>query len=603
MSLQSFRFDKGLFGFRHRLWGRVLAGLMALTLAVVLPSCSLSMFETQAADVPRIVEGLLSDPKTFNYALNNESPNIFGLTYEGLVTDNPLTGEIEPALAESWDISDDGMNIVFTLREGLKWSDGEPLTVEDVVFTYNDIFLNEEIPTDTRDILRVGEEGKLPQVRKLDDRRVEFQIPEPFAPFLRITGLAILPQHVLKPLVEEKDSQGQPKFLSAWDTSTDPDKLVFNGPYMLERYVPGERLIFERNPYYWRTGPNGEQQPYIEQIVWQIVESQNSEFAQFRSGGLDDMSVTPDNFSLMKQTEEQGNYTVYNGGPAPGTLFMTFNLNQGSRNGQPLVDPMKARWFNTLEFRQAVAHTIDRETMLNNIYRGLGVLQNSPISYQSPYFASAEDGLPVYEYDLEKAKELLLSAGFQYASDGRLLDWNDNPVRFTLLTNAGNAIREAVGAQVKQDLGKIGIRVDFQPIDFGSLVSKLSDSLEWESIVLGFTGGVEPNNGANLWLADGGLHFFNQKPPPGAAPLEGREVYDWEAEISNLYIEAAQELDEDERRELYVETQRLTQEYLPFIYLINQYSMVAVRDKIEGVEYSALGGALWNIHELRIAEE
>ncbi|WP_121968334.1 ABC transporter substrate-binding protein [Leptolyngbya sp. BC1307] len=588
-----------------RLWRLLLLGLTMLVLAVALPSCSLDRlrlenFRTQATDVPRLISTVLGEPKTFNYLLTQESTStqVLALMYEGLIGIDQTTSEIIPALAESWETSEDGQTITYTLREDLQWSDGEPLTVDDVVFTYNDLILNEEIPTDTRDILRIGAEGKLPTVRKLDGRRVEFRIPEPFAPFLRVTGIAIMPKHALEESVKTKNSEGQPLFLSKWGTGTDPSTIVCNGLYVIERFVPGERIVFQRNPYYWQTGPNGEQQPYIEEIVWPVVSSQDAEFVRFRSGDADLMTITPDNYGLMKQYEAQGNYTVYNGGPTTSRLFLTFNLNKGSLNGKPVVNPVKSAWFNALEFRQAVAYAIDRDTMLNNIFKGLGELQNSQIAPQSPYYA--ESGLPVYDYNLEKARTLLESAGFEYRGN-QLFDADGNRVRFTLQTNVGNKIRESAGAQIKQNLEKIGITVNFQPIDFNALVGKMDTSMDWEAIVLGFGAGVEPNSSANLWLANGGLHLFNQQ-PAGAGPMPGREVYDWEQSISDLYVKAAQELDEDKRKALYVETQELVQENLPFIHLVGQYSMSAVRNKVENVKYTALGGVLWNLNELSLTE-
>ena len=133
----------------------------------------------------QITQAILSDPKTFNAVLSQESPNIFGLTYDGLVEENPMTGEIQPALAESWTFSDDQLNITFTFKENLKWSDGEPLTVDDVVFSYNQLYLNEEIPSNARDSLRVGESRALPTVTRVNNRQVRFTINEPFAPFFR----------------------------------------------------------------------------------------------------------------------------------------------------------------------------------------------------------------------------------------------------------------------------------------------------------------------------------------------------------------------------------------------------------------------------------
>ena len=135
------------------------------------------------------------------------------------------TGEILPALAESWDISGDRTRITFTLRPNLKWSDGHPLTADDVVFTYKQIIFNPEVPTDASDSLRIGTERKFPTIKKLDDRRVEFQTPEPFAPFLRTTvgppdGVAILPKHRLAASLKQTGSNGNLQFISTWGTDT-----------------------------------------------------------------------------------------------------------------------------------------------------------------------------------------------------------------------------------------------------------------------------------------------------------------------------------------------------------------------------------------------
>jgi peptide/nickel transport system substrate-binding protein len=579
--------------------------LLFIVGALVLNSCNLSMYKSSAAEVPRIIFSEISPPKTFNPVTNREATIIFGLMFSGLLEENYTTGELEPALAETWEISDDDKEIVFTLREDLKWSDGEPLTADDIVFTYNAIYFNPKIPSGEQDILRIGKSGAFPSVEKLDDRQVKFTVPEPFAPFLRYAGgLSILPKHALEASVTQTDAENNPLFLSKWGTDTSPAEIITNGPYRMTEHITLQRVSFERNPYYWKQAVTGEEQPYINRFILQIVESTDASLLQFRSGGLDGVSVAPENFALLKREEERGDFTIYEAGPSPGTNFISFNLNKGSRNGKPLVDPVRSRWFNTLEFRQAVSYAIDRQTMINNIFQGLGQPQTSPITVQSPYYLPPEDGdLKTYDYDPEKARALLQQAGFQYNSSGQLIDWDGNPVRFTLITNSGNNIREAMGSQIKRDLETIGMQVDFQPIAFSTLVEKLTKFLDWECFILGLTGGIEPNGGANVWLTDGSLHTFNQASPDPENPLTGREIAAWEQEISDLYIQAAQELDEEKRKALYAKTQRLTQENLPFIYLINSLSLTAVRNRVEGVEYSALGGTLWNVEELKLSKE
>ncbi|MFM8296082.1 MAG: ABC transporter substrate-binding protein, partial [Microcystaceae cyanobacterium] len=409
----------------------------------------------------QVVFSVLSDPKTFNAVLSAESPNIFGLTYQGLIEENPITGKKEPALAESWEMSEDNKTITFKLRPNLKWSDGQPLTPEDVVFSYNQLYLNPKIPNNYRDSLRVGIKGDFPKIRALDDQHIEFQISEPFAPFLDAAEVPILPAHILRETIEKKDNNGNPIFLSTWGTDVPPDQLIVNGPYQLKQYLTSQRLIFEKNPYFWKKDDQGQQLPHIPQVVWAIVESTDTSLLQFRSGSLDSVGVSPEYFSLLKKEEERGNFTIYNGGPSYGTSFLTFNLNQGKRNGKPLVDPIKSQWFNNLNFRQAIAYGIDRQRMINNIYRGLGAVQNSEVSVQSPFY---NKNLKGYDYNPQKSQELLKQAGFTYNDKQELLDAKGNPVTFVLNTNAGNKIREALGTQIQEDLGKLGIKVDFSPL-------------------------------------------------------------------------------------------------------------------------------------------
>ena len=575
---------------------------LILTIAIGISSCQQIISSSSAQTKNQLVSAILSDPKTFNQALSNESPNIFGYVGEGLITEDGK-GKIQPALAESWAISPDSKSITFTIKPNLKWSDGAPLTVDDVAFTFNDVYFNQEIPTDTRDILKIGKERKLPTVKKVAYNRIEFTTPEPFAPFLRTLGISILPAHKLRSSITQKDNKGKPLFLSTWGINTKPADLVSNGMFTLDSYTPGERLVFKKNPYYWRKDAQGKQQPYVNKVIWQIVESTDTALVQFRSGGLDSYGVSPDFFSLLKKEEQKGGYKIYNGGPSTGTTFMSFNLNQGERDSKPLVDPIKSRWFNNVKFRQAIAYSINRQRMINNIYRGLGAPQDSPISVPSPYYLSREQGLPAYDYSPQKAKSLFTEAGFKYNEQNKLIDDRDNPVRFTLITNSGNKIREALGTQIKQDLALIGIEVDFTPIAFSLLIDRIDNSLQWDSLLIGFTGGAEPNDGANFWSVDGGSHLFNLKPQAGKPPITERQVAEWEKKIDDLYIQAAQELNESKRRQIYIETQKITQENLPCIYLVNSLSLSAIKNRVKGIDYSPINGPFWNLHELTIGAD
>ncbi|MEG4229876.1 ABC transporter substrate-binding protein [Microcoleus sp. N9_B2] len=579
---------------------RWLAVLLALIATISLSACT----PVRSQLTNRLIVPTPSGPATFNYPLNQSGYSVFGYMYEGLINENGLTSQLEPGLAESWEVSKDGKKIVFALREGLKWSDGEPMTTDDIIFSYEKIYFNDKIPSGLKDILRVGISGEFPKVKKLDSRRVEFSVAEPFAPFIRYAGgIPILPAHILQEAVENTDADGNLKFLTTWGTDTDPKKIVGNGQYRMLSYTPNQRVVLERNPYFWRKDAEGNPQPYIQQIVWQIIENTDNQLLNFRSGDLDTLDVEPEVFPLLKREEKRGKYTVFNGGPDTGSVFMCFNLNKGrNAQNQPFVDPVKSRWFASKEFRQAIAYGINRSAMTNNIYRGLGAPLHSPIPAQSPFYLSPEEGLKTYSYDRQKSKELLLSAGFKYNSNGELLDAEGNKVRFTLLIATGKKVREQMATQIKQDLGKLGMQVDTQFLSFNTYLEKLRLTRNWDTYLGAFTGGTEPHSGYNIWSVNGTSHAFNQGPQAGEPPIKGWEVYDWEQKIDDLYVKASQELDEAKRKELYAETQRITAEQVPFIYMVNPLTFKAVRDRISGIRYSALGGAFWNLYELKIAE-
>jgi peptide/nickel transport system substrate-binding protein len=573
----------------------ILIGVVLLL--IPLTACNLNTLLANPDQPPKLIETILSDPKTFNPVLATDATSAaFGsMLFEGLIIENPITGKIEPALAESWTISDDNLEIIYTLRPNLKWSDGHPLTAQDVEFTYNQLYLNPDIPSGMRDILKIGQSGALPKVTKINDRQVKFTVPEPFAPFLGVTGASILPAHILRPTIEQKDQEGQLKFLSTWTVDTPSEQIIASSAYKFKSYSTAERVVFEANPYYWKKEVVGEDLPHIKEVVWEIVESTDTSLVQFRSGSLDSLSVSPEYFSLLKKEEGKGNFTIYNGGEVYSMTFIMFNLNQGKINGKPVVNPIKSRWFNNLNFRQAVSYGIDRDRMINNIFRGLGKPQVSHISRQSPFYY---DGLKGYPYNPKKAKQLLVEAGFKYNQQGQLFDQDGNRVSFALITNSGNKIREAMGNQIEEDLAKIGIKVNFKTINFNVLIGKTDTTLDWDCILLSFTGGNEPNSAFNLWSPDGNVHMFNQ-PAPG---IKGRIIADWEAEIGNLYIEGARELDLEKRKAIYAQVQQLVSEQLPAICLVNPYSLAAVRNKIKGIKYSALGGAFWNLSELKISD-
>ena len=584
-----------------------LVRIILCCLLILTSGCSPTLLNSQSNNNSRLVLVSPSPPSTFNYAMSRSSYDFFRFIYKGLISENGLTGELEPALAESWVLSENKKRIIFTLRSELKWSDGKPLTADDVIFTYQDIYLNQKIPTIYRDFLRIGSSGAFPSVKKIDRRRVEFILPEPFAPFLRyIEKLKILPAHALRDTILSTDGDGKPLFLSTWNTNTQPQKIISNGPFKLANYIPSQRIILEKNPFYWRNDSAGNSLPYIDKLIIQIIPSTDNQLIRFRSGELDSIGVDPEAFQLLKREEERGKYKIYNRG-ALGYRFVGFNLNQAKNSeGKPLLNPIKSRWFNNLAFRQAVAYAINRQQINNTIYRGLGEIKHSPLGVQSSYYLSPEAGLKVYKYNPEKSKKILLDSGFQYNDANELLDENGNRVEFTILVKSEEKIRIDTAVKIQGDLSHIGIKANLQILNFNSVLKKLLYSRDWECYVGAFgitDADIEPNLLSLFWSSNGSFHQFNLGSKPGEPKIKNWQVSDWEKEIDRLFTAGYQTIDENKRREIYGEFQQIVAEQLPIFFLVNPLAIQAVRNHIDNFKSSAIGGAFWNIDELKIKDK
>ena len=299
----------------------------------------------------------VSEPLTLNPAIANDasSSGVLGYLFEGLTETSWLTDRVEPALAESWERSDDGLTWTFQLRKDARWHDGEPFTVHDVEFTFNRIIYNDDIPASSRSSFNFRfldeESGEWKEaqmtVTALDEYTVECVLPVSFAPFLRSMGTAIYPKHIL-----EKHVDGG-TFASAWDIDTDPSEIVGTGPFTIERYVPGERVVMRRNPDYWLKDDAGNRLPYLDEVIHVIVPDFEAELAKFLAGEADSHGVLGEELAELEPLQEEGNFTIYKRGPAFGTTFLGFNMNPGvnADTGERHLAPEKLEWFRNKQFR------------------------------------------------------------------------------------------------------------------------------------------------------------------------------------------------------------------------------------------------------------
>ncbi|MCM8806986.1 MAG: ABC transporter substrate-binding protein [Candidatus Omnitrophica bacterium] len=520
-----------------------------------------------------------SDPKSFNPIIAKETSTtiITGFIFEGLTRIDGVTLEVCPSLAEKWEVDSTGKRWVFYLRKDIFWNDGKKFSADDVVFTFNDLIYNEKIPTSSRDIFTI--EGKKIKVRKIDDYKVEFILPEKFAPFLQLLGQEILPKHKLENIVKEE------KFTSSWGVNEKPENIVGTGPYKIKEYRPGEWVILEKNPCYWKKDKNGNSLPYIEKIVFLIIPDPNMAILKFRIGEIDALSIRGQDYYVLKPLENEKNFTIYNVGPSLGSEFLSFNQNVNAK-----IPEYKKNWFCDINFRKCIAYSIDRNAIIKNVYAGFGTPQFGPMNSSCGFFYN--DKIIKYEYNLEKAKEYLKKSGF-YWKDGVLYDKYGNRVEFTIITNNNNLERIQIGNIIQNDLEKLGMKVNLLPIDFNTLVNKLTISFDWEGVIIGLTGGIEPHGGKNVWHSKGQLHFWN---------FGNKRNYLWEKNIDSLFEEGVKYLEPHKRKKIYDRWQLIVSDYLPLIYTANPNVIYAVRNKFENLKITVYGGIFHNIEEIKIKE-
>jgi peptide/nickel transport system substrate-binding protein len=521
----------------------------------------------------RFVRATLGEPKSFNPITAGETSttDFTDRMFQGLTVENPFTGEIEPLIAESWATSDDGLVWTFKLKKNVTFNDGSPLTAADVVFTWNSLLYDLTRPTDKaeprwpcsmRDITTI--EGKIVKVEQVDDYTVKFTTPVKIAIWDRYAGQLILSKKKYEKLVADGSFGG------AMSSDSKPEDIVGSGPWMLGSYERGTRVTLKRNPNYWRKDSAGNKLPYLDELVFVVVRDLNAALLNFQQKVTDSYTVrSGKEIPLLRPKQQEENFTLYQLGPDYGTEFITFNMNlDAAKKG--VIPEYKVKWFRDKRFRQACSYTIDRKGMVQNVLRNLGYPLAAPFTRAPGPFTQSD--IEPYPQDLNKAKALLADMGLKDRNgDGFLEDEQGNKVAFTLVTNAGNNNREEMMDFVRKDLQRIGMDVNILPLEFNLLVDKLDNTYDWEAMIMGFTGGREPNDGANLWKSSARLHMW--------WPEEKTPSLDWEKRIDEIYRDTIQELDKSKRKAMFREWLQIIHEEQPLVYLTVPERVGAVRNR------------------------
>ncbi len=525
-----------------------------------------------------------TEPRTLNpvTAVDSPSRDVLRRTTADLIHVNRETQLLEPALAKSWTVSPDGRRFTLALRRGVRFSDGEPFDADDVLFSFQ-VYLDQKVASPSRDFLIVG--GQPIAVRKLDQYTVQVDVAESYSSAERLfDSIAMLPRHLLERPYQEG------RLVESWNLKTPATEFAGLGPYRFAEHVPGQRLVLERNPYYWKEDRSGNALPYLDRVVFIFVPSEDAQALRFQAGEADiPTRLSATNFEVLLKDQPRRNYELKDLGAGLSYEFLFFNLNDLAAKG--LAEPARRqRWYSREGFRQAVSSAIDRDGIVRLAYRGRatplwGHVPPGNKSWVNPSLAKPARSI-------ERAKQSLRKEGFSWKTDGTLIDDQGQPVEFTILTNSGNAERMQIATIIQDDLKQLGMRVGVVTLAQSAMLDRVLTTHDYDACVLALGGGDgDPNSEMNVWLSSGATHLWHPAQPKPATP--------WEAEIDALMQEQIKTRDAARRKRLYDRVQQLVAEHLPIITVVSPNVLVGATTGLGNFRPTVLDHhALWNVEEL-----
>jgi len=537
------------------------------------------------------VYALTGDPKTFNetQARDAYTSSIISMTAPALFNYNVDNGKWDVYLGDhkkgttgpGYDIevkSNGEMHVTAYLRKDIFWSDGTPMTADDWEFYHNKIICDEDIAVPsygaTWVVLDDGEEIQT-RIKKVDKLTFTKIFARTFGEPELSSNFNVMPKHILEKVYKSKGAQG---IIELWGINTNVKNLVSYGPWLIKSYEAGTSITLKRNERYFDKDEWGNRLPYLDEYVNVIASDQNTVVLKFRGGELDVLtsdSFPQNDFKTIVEEAPKKDYTVWNGGYESSCFFLTFNQSETSERmkGKPQL-----RWFKDKNFRYAINHLIDRETISQQAYNGLAEPSNSVLTPASPYF----DPKIVFDnsYNPKKAMELFEKIGMRDRNGDNILEDKDgNNVKFELITyNDLTTTNAAVANLVKEwKANKIDARLT--QVDFNTLMDITENKQDWEATIYAIGFGLFPVS-VNVWPSDGNLHAWY--------PKQASPATDWEAKIDKLHKQAMYEPDFKKRKALWGQLYSIIYEQLPLIPLVRRYKFTAV--------YNKWGNTAWDFY-------
>lgn len=532
----------------------------------------------------QLVVAVRAEPRSFNrFAARDQGTELIAtLTQAKLVRINRVTQDVEPWLAERWTRSDDGLRYTLTLRSGVSFSDGHPFTSDDVVFSFAAAY-DEKTGSPLGDSLRVG--GKPLQVVAPDPQTIVLTLPSPFAPGVRILdNLPILPKHLLG------SALASGTLATAWGVSTPPSELAGLGPFVMAEHISGQRLVFVRNPRYWRRDAAGKQLPYLDRLTLEVVPDQDAALLRLDAGQIDttDAEMRPSDYAPLKRAADAGRVKLLDLGVDLGADGFWLNLKPGAFTADP-----RGSWLQRDELRHAISLAVDRQRFANTVFLGAGVPVFGPVTPANRKWYASD--LPQPAHNPQQARRLLASIGLSdVKGDGTLVDGRGQPARFTLLTVKGNTALERGSAVVRDDLAAIGLGVDVVALDQGAVVQRFLSG-NYDAVYFHVTmTDTDPAINADFWLSSGSAHVWN--------PGEKTPATAWEREIDELMARQTVTPDEAERKRLFDRVQHVFVEHEPVVYFVAPRVYVATTARVTNLAPALIRPQLlWSADTIAVA--
>jgi len=539
---------------------------------------------------------MVEDPKSFNHLIAEQDSStnaVVGSMSEYLIDYDVAAREWVPLLAEPEIVVNEAagtMQVVYTLRDDIFWSyynstQKVKVTSDDVIFWYNDISGDPECGSSGLygQFLTMpdGSEERI-TITRIDDRRFSFNFPRIIAEPLLMTNMDFGPRHIYEPAKRQNGAEG---VKSLFTIASDPKTIPSIGRWFLVEYTPGQRLVYKRNPDYWRKDSAGVSLPYIEEMIVRIIPEENTQMLLFTQGNTDSYRLRPEDLDGIVNRGD-GSYTVFNSEGSLSAAFWTFNQNPAISNTP------QYQWFIKKEFRQAMSCLLNRERINAQVYRGLGQPKLNIFPEPNPFYNPSIT--LQYLYDTQRALELLSSIGINRDRRGIMRDSEERQIEFNLTIRSESTMYQDTASIIRDELDKVGIKVNIRVLDFQKQVELLFSTFDWDSMLIALSGSqMFPSQGSNVWPSSGNLHLWY--------PNQTSPATQWEARIDYLYNEGKFTIDSGRAQIFWDEFQSILLEELPMIYLMRSRGFWALNNRWDftNVYFDNMNGAETNFIFLR----